>query len=168
MAYANYLASVEWTEIANLRGGLNATIAPQRVAVVSHLLAGAVKEEPLSGCLAEVIDGGEVLSPSLWHPLRVPLVHPPATAALLATKLQVVLESLNSSVKNRYVLDYEIAAIVGVLNDAASNHRCVVSVLQPPADEERAQRVLCPFSYPESLPIPWGNLAKTLRRLPKP
>jgi hypothetical protein len=168
VAYANYLASVEWTEIASLRKGLRTTIAPQTVAAVSHLLAGAGKEQPLGGCLAEVIDRGEVLSPLLWHPLRVPLVHSPDAAALLATKMQTALESLHSSVKNKYVLDYEIAGIVRVLADAANNNRGVISVLEPPADEDHAQRVVCPFSEPDKLPIPWGNLGKTLKRFVKP
>ena len=168
MAYANYLASIEWVEIASLRNGLRTTIAPQTVAAVSHLLAGAVKEQPLGGCLAEVIDRGEALSPSLWHPLRVPLVHSPDAAILLATKMRTALESLDSSVKNKYVLDYEMAEVVRVPADAASNNRGVVSVLEPPADEDRAQRVACPFSEPDKLPIPWGNLGKTLKRFVKP
>jgi hypothetical protein len=168
MAYANYLASVEWTEIASLRKGLRTTIDPQSVVSVSHLLAGAVKEQPLRRCLAEVIDRGEVLSPLLWHPLRVPLVHSPDAAALLGTKMQTALESLDCSVKNKYVLDYEITGIVRVLADAANNNRGVVSVLEPPADEDRAQRVVCPFSEPDKLPIPWGNLGRTLKRFIKP
>src|ERR1700722_14472224 len=93
MAYANYLASVEWTEIASLREGLRTTIAPHSVAAVSNFLAGAVRERPLGGCLEEIIDRGEVLSPLLWHPLRVPLVHSPDATVLLATKMQTALES---------------------------------------------------------------------------
>ena len=113
-----------------------------------------MKEQPLGGRLAEVIDSGDVLSPSLWHPLRVPLVHSPEAATLLAAKMQAALESLDGRVKNKYALDYEITEIVRVLIDAANNNRGVVSVLEPPADEDRAQRVVCPFSEPDKLPIP--------------
>jgi hypothetical protein len=164
MAYANYLASVEWREIEGLRGGERATISPRSSAGVSHLLADAVKEQPLSGCLADIIDNGEVLSPLLWHPLRAPLVHSPSAVSILATRLRSALESLDSDAKSRYGLDYEIKAVLRVVNDAAENNRALVSVLEPPADAERAQRVVCPFSEPEKLPIPWGNLGTTLKR----
>jgi hypothetical protein len=167
MAYANYLGSVEWSEIESLRSGEKVTMAAHTTAVVSHLLAGAVKEQRLRECLADIIDKGEVLSPSLWHPLRVPVVHSPSAVSALATSLRGAIESLDSGAKSRYGLDYEITAVLSVLSDAAENHRSLVSVLEPPADAERAQRVECPFGEPEKLPIPWGNLGKTLKRFQK-
>jgi len=33
------------------------------------------------------------------------------------------------------------------------------SVLEPPADEQRAIRVACPFDEPDKLPIAWGSLS---------
>ena len=43
MAYVNYLASVEWTEIPSLPKGLTTSLALQTVAAVSHLLANCAK-----------------------------------------------------------------------------------------------------------------------------
>jgi hypothetical protein len=168
MAYANYLASVEWTEVESLRKGLKATLAAETIVSVSHLLPGAVKQQPLGGCFATIIDGGEILSPSFWHPLRVPVVHSPQAISGLTKNLLAALENLDSASKSRFGVDYEITSVLRVLNDAATNNRGLISVLEPPADEERAQRVRCPFSEPEQLPIPWGNLGKTLKRGRKP
>jgi len=165
MAYANYFASVEWGEVTNLRSGLRVTVAPHSITAVSHLLARGIKD--LGGCLEAILDKGEVLSPVLWHPLRVPMVHAPSAACSLATNLRAALEGLADDAKGRYAADYEIAEILRVLDDAAKTSRGVLSVLEPPADGERAQRVICPFDSPEKLVPPWGNLARTLGRFSK-
>jgi hypothetical protein len=167
MAYANYLASANWDEIASLRSGFRATIAPTEVITISHLYARAVQVQPLGGRLEEVLDGGEVLSPSFWHPLRVPVVHTPNGVRALATNLRAALTGLETRGQKEHVNDTEVAGVLLLLEHAAQSNLAVVSVLEPPADLERARRVICPFIEPEKLPIPWGNLAVTLKRFLK-
>jgi hypothetical protein len=73
----------------------------------------------------------------------------------------MAIDSLDPQGKAIYEGDYEIGEILKAVSDAADNSRCIVSVLEPPADQERAQRVACPFDEPDRLPnFPWGNLAK--------
>jgi hypothetical protein len=159
---------VEWVDIVGVRNGSKATIAPRSIAATSHLLAYWVKEQPLGACLGSIIDQGEILSPLFWHPLRVPVVHSPEAVSSLAANLQMALESLDTLAKAVYVVDSEIASIVRVLHEAMKESHAIVSVLEPPADKERAQRVACPFDEPENLPTPWGNLEKTLGRFLNP
>ena len=83
MAYGNYLASVDWGEVTELRGGHRASLIPMEITCVSHLLAGGVREQPLVRCLFEMLDRGESLSPIFWHPLRVPVVHSPQAVSIL-------------------------------------------------------------------------------------
>lgn len=158
MAYRNYLASVEWSDIVALRDGRRSTLTPHYIAAVSHLLAYAVAEQPLGTCLARMIDKGEVLSPSFWHPVRVPVAHSPEAISLLAAELRTALEALDAGKRRTFELDPAFADLDRVVADAAKNRRGVVSVLEPPADEQRAQRVTCPFDEPEKLPVPWGSL----------
>jgi hypothetical protein len=161
MAYLNYLASVEYTEMENVRRGAKPTLSPHIVGAVSHLLAYGVKQQPLGKCLNRILDKGEELSPSFWHPLRAPIIHTPGDASQLLSDLRAAIDTLDPQDKSIYECDYEIAEILKVLSDATNNNRCIVSVLEPPADQERAQRVACPFDEPDRLPnFPWGSLAK--------
>src|SRR5262249_22223834 len=157
MAYANYLASVEWLQIVGLRRGLKKRITPLAVATASHLLPGVFKQDPLSSYISELMDGGETMEPSFWHPLRVPIVHSPDAAILLASKIMGRVNELDMRELDPFG---ELTGILRVLNDANRNSQAVVSVLEPPADKERARKVLCPFDEPEKLPIPWGNLSR--------
>lgn len=165
MAYANYLASVNWEGIESLRSGHRATIVPMTVVTISHLYAHAVQLQPLGCSLAEVLDGGEVLLPSLWHPLRVPVVHTPHAVRTLATNLRAALTGIETGGQNGHVNDPEVSGVLRLLDEAAQANLAVVSVLEPPADLGRAECVMCPFDESEKLPIPWGNLAATLKRL---
>jgi hypothetical protein len=161
MAYGNYLAAVEWSEIVNVRSGSGTTITPHNIAFVSHLYAYATKDQRLRPCLGHILDKGEMLSPAFWHPLRVPIVHSPEAANSLATSLCTILDSLPTTP----ALDPDISEIVRVLEDATKSKRGVVSVLEPPADERRAQRVACPFNEPHKLPVPWGELTRNFKSL---
>lgn len=157
MAYLNYLASVDWPEIEELRAGLRGSVTAKSVATVSHVLPGAVKERTLRACLTGIIDKGEVLHPIFWHPLRVPLLHPPEAVCSLNAELRAVLSGLDARGEIGFSSDFEIMSVVGVLDEASKNKRGIVSVLGPPTDEERAKRVACPFNEPEKLPRPWEN-----------
>ena len=160
MAYACYLASCEWNEIENLRQGMAPSIRAYNVVVISHLLAYIVKERPLCDSVADVIDKGEVLADSFWHPLRVPIVHPPAAARSLLGNLLSALEHLSAPAKEAYMRDAEIRDVLRVLEDARANNLALVSALEPPSDQERAVKVACPFTEPQKLPIPWGDLGR--------
>ena len=166
MAYANYIAAVEWADIASLRQGSSASIVPHSIAVVSHLYAYAVKRQPVSGCLGKILDKGEVLSASYWHPLRVPVVHSPEAVRALTADLRAALGGVDAN-QEEDALDHDITEILRILDDAAETNRAVLSVLEPPADEERAQKVSCPFEKPETLPVSWGQLTRTMKRFSK-
>ena len=166
MAYLNYVASVDWSEVEHLRAGARKTLQASRVASVSHLLAYGVKDQPLGTVLKEILDQGDALASSFWHPVRVPVVHTPDAARILGSELRASLQTVNAGRKNLYVNDYEITEIVKVLDDAVQNRLGIVSVLEPPADQERARRVACPFAEPEKLPnFPWGNLTQGAKHL---
>lgn len=72
MAYGNYLASVSENEITNLAAQPTELLDAHKIEIVSHLVAYWVKVQPLGRVLGEAIDGGNVLSEALWHPLRRP------------------------------------------------------------------------------------------------
>ena len=174
MAYGNYLASVDWAEVEALRNGLKSTIAPHNAIITSHILPGAAKNlkspgaQPVATCLADIFDRGELLSELFWHPLRLPVVHSPQTVRALFSGLRRALEGLDIETKLKPFFDLDISPILNVLGDAVENGLAVVSVLEPPADNERAQRVACPFSDLDKLPVPWGRLRNTLNQFAKP
>jgi hypothetical protein len=63
----------------------------------------------------------------------------------------------------------ELGLLSALINDAAESGAAILSVLEPPPDEERAIRVACPFDEPDKLPIPLGNLSvifKNFKRAP--
>jgi hypothetical protein len=82
--------------------------------------------------------------------------------------LRCALEGLEIEAKLKPFFDLDISPILNVLGDAVENGLAVVSALEPPADNERAQRVACPFSDLDKLPVPWGRLRNTLNQFAKP
>ncbi len=165
MAYANYLASVEWAEVISVRKGLRNSVVPHSVTVVSHLYAYAVQVPPVAQCLTQILDRGEVLSESYWHPLRVPVVHSPEAVRALVDQLRSALQDVNPSEVPGGKPDPSIVEIIRVLDDAAKSSHAIVSALEPPTDDERARRVICPFDQAAKLPVPWGILAKRFKKL---
>ena len=73
MAYFNLLASVPEKDVERLRADPAFLLRPTLVSGASHLLAYWIQIQPLGGLLARALDGGEVIRPELWHPLRPPL-----------------------------------------------------------------------------------------------
>ena len=150
MAYLNLLAAVDPEQVTHLRGDHGFRLAPSKVVGVSHLLGnpGWVTHPPLVSVLAEVLDGGEWLAGSLWHPLRVPKYHPPGAVAVLASRLD---EVWRATLAGRPLPDddwyrIEIEKVIAVLRHAAALVEGVASVLQPPFDQERACRVVNPLA----------------------
>lgn len=159
MAYANYIAIVEWAEVSRLREGTSQTLRPLRVIVVSHLTGYWVREQPLRDCLAQILDGGHELTPSFWHPFRPPMVHSADEVRGLWASLKIAWQELAPAVRAQHIFQHEIAEVLELLAAAVATGDALLSVLEPPADEERARRVACPFDQPEQLPMPWGSLS---------
>ena len=165
MAYANYIAVVEWDAVLRLRAGGQKTLRPLSVGVVSHLTAHWEKREPLGSCLTQILDGGQELSPIFWHPFRAPRVHSPNEVRTLQTSLRKALEALTPAGELACALDQDVASICAAIDSAVNSGAAIVSALEPPADEERGRRVACPFDQPDQLPIPWGNLSALFKEL---
>lgn len=160
MAYGNYIAAVDWKDVVRLRNGMQRTLHPRQVIFISHLTAYYVTEESLRNSLLQIVDGGEELSPAFWHPFRVPTVHTPQNVIKLETDLQREWNGLSIEVRAEHGFSRDISEILAVLQTAASNEDALISVLEPPVDNERAQRVLCPFDESSELQVPWGQLSQ--------
>ena len=160
MAYGDFIAAVNWKDVVRLREGIQQTLQPQHVIFVSHLTAYYVTEEPLKRTLIQIVDGGEELSPKFWHPFRVPKVLTPQDVIKLEADLRREWNELATEVSAEHGFSRDISEILAVLHAATSNEGALMSVLEPPADKERAQRVLCPFDESSELPVPWGQLSQ--------
>ena len=160
MAYGDYIAAVDWKDVVHLRDGIQQTLQPRHVIFVSHLTAYYVTEESLKNTLIHIVDGGEELSPVYWHPFRAPKVLTPQNVIKLESDLRREWNELSREVRSEHGFSRDISEILAVLHTAASNKGALISVLEPPADKERAQRVLCPFDESSKLPVPWGQLSQ--------
>ena len=144
MAYLNIIAAVDAEAVAEFRAEARELIRPSRAVSVSHLIGspGWNDFQPLQSILAEVLDGGELLSQSLWHPLRPPVYHSPGRVAELCTSLTTAWKDLLSD--GRLSDDdsgrIEISRAVDIVRHAADAQEGLVSILQPPFDRERAEQ----------------------------
>lgn len=160
MAYSNLLAAVPEADIARLRADPAVLLRPSMVSGVSHLLAYWVEDQPLGGLLGRALDGGEVIRPELWHPLRPPLVHGPAAVCEMAERVGAAAAGL--ALADDDWLAAEIGRLLRVFRHAAGAGECVVSALDPPADAARANRVRWLWPVPQRTPNP------TLQQTPPP
>jgi hypothetical protein len=87
VAYLNLLGSISEAEVMRLRGDRTTLLFPTIIGGVSHPLAYWVHAQPLGDLLVRAIDGGAVIRPELWHPLRPPLFHGPATVRELSEQI---------------------------------------------------------------------------------
>ncbi len=165
MAYGNYIAITNWIDVVNLRSNAQELIHPAKIIFVSHLTAYWVTEQPLNKCLAQILDGGQELSPSFWHPLRVPKVHSPDEARSLELNLRMAWDKLAPALRTTHLFEHDITEILALLRRAIATESAIISVLEPPADEERAKQVACPFDQSNQLPVPWNNLSVLFRHL---
>lgn len=149
MAYKNWLASVNEHDVATFRSDLSLVLRPSRVSFASHLIgtAGWNDALPLRTVLSRALDGGDLLSPSLWHPLRPPMYHSPRATSVLAAILMVAWDRLISKqqLSSDDWLLLETERVISLFNFAAERDEGVVSVLEPPYDAERAARVHMPI-----------------------
>ncbi len=147
MAYGNYIASVPVTEIAELRRDPQVMLHPTRVEIVSHLLGYWIKAQPLGRLLGEALDGGQPLTDDWEHPLRAPVVHPPDEVRRLLAVIREGMETAVAAGASQEIapFDGDLRSLVNVFQHAADRGEAVVSVLEPPMDEERAAKVRIPF-----------------------
>src|SRR5262249_13848083 len=106
-----------------------------------------VQVQPLGQLLHEAIDGGELLHSELWHPLRPPRFHRPPQVRSLAGQLGEAWEAAKPEmpVDDGGWLMAEVRRLLRLYRHAAQVEESVVSVLDLPGDEERAQRVRIPW-----------------------
>ena len=87
MAYLNWLASVPVSEIERLRIDPSFVVTPSLVLGVSHLIGYWVQTQSLGSLLGKALDGGRLIHPELWHPLRAPLYQTPELVMALSQEL---------------------------------------------------------------------------------
>lgn len=148
MAYLNFLAAVRDDDVVILQRDLNHKLSPSMIVGVSHLLGSpGWVPSALAEVFGQVLDGGEVLCISLWHPLRSPRYHSPAVAEELRRRVEAALsgEPAVQELPDDDWYRIEFGKIIAVLEHAAANGEGIASVLQPPFDQERASRVIIPW-----------------------
>lgn len=146
MAYSTYLASISEEQVQRLRTEPDGRLRPSCLVSVSHLIAYWVQIQPLGHLLGEAIDGGFKLSDRLWHPLLQPTYHPPEHVRRILSSLSEACEQATSvPILTHDWFGIEIGKVLKVFGDAAAHGYCVVKMLQPPADAERASRVHIPL-----------------------
>jgi len=147
MAYAALLGSVADDAVIGFRGGSRTVLESALVVRCSHLPTSWVAIQELRELLREAIDGGDQLRGDLWHPFRPPIWHPSSAAAEIASKLRAMWDQILREHPEEYPGWYgvEIGKVLQVFEHAAANHQGVVSFLEKPWDQERAQRVSIPL-----------------------
>ena len=150
MAYLNLLMSVPTSELNALCEDSSYTAKYTELTAVSHLLAYWIKTQPLGELLGTAIDGGELINDELWHPLRKPAFYSSEDVVKLHEQIAAEWNRIPADKQTTEPFDYfgpEIEKLLSVFKRAATNGECIVSILEPPADKERADRVKFPFEH---------------------
>jgi len=146
MAYLTLIASVPESEIASFEGGAVELMSASRIERVSHYLTYSVSHQPLGNLLGQAIDGGEPLREDLWHPFRAPVVKTVNDVkncwAELNEAWAVAVRQWNVPEGDWYRI--EITKLLSIYDHARRESECIVSMLEPPADSERARKVKIP------------------------
>ena len=160
MAYSVLLASLPDNEVVAFRERRSEQLRTSLSIRCSHLLPHVIypKFRALRDVLHNAVDGGERLSPDLWHPLRVPTWHASGPAFEIEHNLRETwrktLEEEGRSPDPNDWYQVEISQVLTVFAHAAAVHNGVVSFLCPPFDKERASRVLIPLDTESGCPQP--------------
>ncbi len=147
MAYLTYLASVPEDRLAAYREDGKSSLKSTLTREVSHLIAYWVEPQPFRRLLGEAIDGGQILSPLLWHPFRVPLFHDSRKTrelSLVLTREYIHLTHIHPPLPEDDWYKVEVEKVLEVLGHAADRGECFVSMLESPSDGKRASRVVLP------------------------
>jgi hypothetical protein len=154
MAYGVFMAAVSPGEVESFRSDHSHLPVPQLITSITHLAAYWIKVQPLAAVASEVIDGGEEVSATLWHPLRTPRYHKPTAVKELLPRLSEAWALAQRPPVTREVpwFRYDVEAVLESLRFAAESDLGVVTALTHPFDEERARRILTPIAgvIPES------------------
>ena len=147
MAYFTSMASVAEVEIDALRKDSSVLLHPSLASGVSHLLSHWVKVQPLGQLLNEAVDGGELLHQGFWHPLRPPMFHRPIQVRSLAEQVEAAWERVKADMPqdDGGWLLAEIGRLLRLYRHAAVAGESLVTVLDLPGDEARAQLVRIPW-----------------------
>jgi hypothetical protein len=148
VAYSTLLASVADEQVTAFRERRLLALETDLSIRCSHSTPFWVGPEDLSSSLRQAIDGGERLRDDLWHPLRVPVWHPPASASEIARKLRSLWNERQERLGPSNPSDWdvvEVGKVLKVFEHAATSRNGVVSFLEPPMDEDRAKRVAIPL-----------------------
>ena len=149
MAYLNYLVAAPEADVLVLSRDSTFVLEPSLVVGVSHLIGYWVEVQPLGQLLGQALDGGIVVSPGLWHPLRPPIYH--KAEAVKALHQQIAGEWQRELAANPVPQDdwysIEIEKVLRLFRHASDRSESVVSVLERPADHERGQKVHIPFTW---------------------
>lgn len=148
MAYLNYIASIPESQIRDFQSRAIGQLSPALLARTTHGLVSYFDFEPFRALIEEALDGGAVLRDDFWHPLRPPHVHTPSEVVRFYPLLQEADERFLESLppEERQWSQMDIQPLIDVFAHAASHGFCIVSVLEPPQDAERASKVMLPFS----------------------
>ena len=148
MAYSTFIASVPKSEIAGFREGWVELMFASKIERVSHYLAYSVNLQPLGKLLGQAIDEGQLLREDLWHPFRAPIVKTENDVKSLWADLNeawsIVLSE--STLPEDDWDRIEITKLLAMYDHASQNSECIVSMLEPPHDSKRAQKVLIPLT----------------------
>lgn len=146
MSYLVIMASSSINEVLNFQSDITHKMKASKIVHVSHYLACGSTTYFFSKLLREIIDGGNVLTEKITHPMsRVPQWHSPDVVKILQDKYCKALEKV--SVETDYLqipeserLDYE--KVLEILNHASKNNEAIVSFLDlNNFDIERKRRI---------------------------
>jgi hypothetical protein len=149
MAYLNFIVSAPEQDVQALRRDSTVLLRPSLVVAVSHLVGYCGQIQPLCELLGQALDGGEKVNEQLWHPLREPVFHAPEQVRILYRRLADAWDRAFRPQTDGDDWDWyrhEIGGVLRAFRHASERDECIVSVLQPPADADRAGRVRMPFA----------------------
>ena len=138
-----------------LRNDSSVLLRPSLVVGVSHLIGYWVTIQPLGELLGQALDGGAKVNDQLWHPFREPRFHAPAQVRTLYRRLVEAFQQARGPQMERDDWDWyrqEIGEVLRAFRHASERGECIVSVLEPPADADRAGRARVPFVAPGEEP----------------
>lgn len=148
MAYGVIVAAVSHADVLQFRSNPSLLPVPQLITRITHLATYWIKVQPLGDVLSEVIDGGEEVSASLWHPLRGPSYHTPDSVRRNLPRLSGAWQLVQRPPVAREVpwFQYDVDAVLQNMRFAQEHGLGMISALSRPFDEQRSSRVLIPIA----------------------
>ena len=154
MAYSVTLASIAPQKLEVFLSQPESVVTPVRAITVSHYLAYGMQVEPLASLLERLIDKGNLLHPSLWHPLRAPVYLPYRQVVDLTLELKVEwlkLLQVREIPKNDW-FRHQIENVLTLCEFAKIRQHCIVSVLNSPSNTDIIRKIHNPLADAEERP----------------